>query len=228
MSTKIRSCITCHHRCICFKGLSESELETIENNRVVKDFLKEEIIIKQGSAASSICFIYSGKAKVFAEEKNRKLLIKINTETDMLGSETLFGKNIFSFSASAIEDTSVCMISNNVIMKMIMNNGVFAAEMVRRSNAMIIFLINRMYVISNKQMHGKVAEILLYLSKDVYKSNTFILTLSRKDIAEYIAMAMENVIRILREFHNDKIISISNKEITINSFPLLEKLKEIG
>lgn len=229
MSSKNRSCFTCRHRCICFKGLSDRELETIESSRTVKEFPQDETIIHQGEEASFVCFIYSGKAKVFTtDDKGKKLLVKINSESEMLGSEILFRKNEFSFSAVAIENTSVCIVSSNAIMKMITVNGEFAAEMVRRENEMITFLIDRMYIISNKQMHGKVAEILLYLSKEVYKSDTFTLTLSRKDISEYMAMALENVIRILREFHNDKIISISNKKITINSFPLLEKLKEIG
>ena len=77
-------------------------------------------------------------------------------------------------------------------------------------------------------MHGRLADAILHLSREVYKSESFELKLSRKDIADFTGMSTESAIRILKEFHNDKIIDLDGKKLKINSFQILEKLSEIG
>ncbi len=41
-------------------------------------------------------------------------------------------------------------------------------------------------------------------------------------------MSTESAIRILKEFHNDKIVDIEGKELKIISQKLLERLSEVG
>jgi CRP/FNR family transcriptional regulator len=41
-------------------------------------------------------------------------------------------------------------------------------------------------------------------------------------------MSTESAIRILKEFHNDKIVNIDGKMMEVISFPLLERLSEVG
>ena len=67
-------------------------------------------------------------------------------------------------------------------------------------------------------MHGRIADALLYLSKDVYHNNTFQTLLSRQDIADLSAMTKESAIRILKEFKDEGII-----EFTTNNFTHLER-----
>jgi CRP/FNR family transcriptional regulator len=52
--------------------------------------------------------------------------------------------------------------------------------------------------------------------------------LSRRDIAEFCGMSTESAIRILKEFHNDKIVNINGKIVEIISYQLLERLSAVG
>jgi CRP/FNR family transcriptional regulator len=70
--------------------------------------------------------------------------------------------------------------------------------------------------------------MLLYFADEIYKSNEFELPVSRKEIAEFIGMTLENVIRTLSELRKDNILKIYGKEILITDRAKLEKLRDFS
>ena len=56
----------------------------------------------------------------------------------------------------------------------------------------------------------------------------FELPVSRREIAEYIGMTTENVIRTLSEFRRDKLIRINGKEIEIMDVETMKKISSFG
>ncbi len=82
--------------------------------------------------------------------------------------------------------------------------------------------------IRRKHLRGRIAHVLLYFAEYIYHSNEYDLPISRKEIAEYIGMTTENVIRTMSEFRKDKIIKINGKTIEIINKPLLEKISALG
>ena len=79
-----------------------------------------------------------------------------------------------------------------------------------------------------RQLRGRVAFILSYLSKEIYKSAKFNLPISRREIAELVDMRVENVVRILSEFRRDNIIRIEGTGIEIVEPEKLEWIKMHG
>jgi len=69
---------------------------------------------------------------------------------------------------------------------------------------------------------------LLYFSQDIYFSPEFDLPLSRKEMAEYVGMTTENVIRTLSEFRRDGILKIYGKTIQIVNIDILKSISEFG
>jgi CRP/FNR family transcriptional regulator len=82
--------------------------------------------------------------------------------------------------------------------------------------------------IKRKYLKGRVAHVLLYFSNYIYERDEFELPISRREIAEYIGMTTENVIRTLSEFRKDKIIKIFGKDILIADKKRLESISELG
>lgn len=89
-------------------------------------------------------------------------------------------------------------------------------------------IFNRIISLTQKQMHGRVADTLLYLSKLLNDSAEIDLPLTRKELAELSGMTTESFIRILTEYKNDGIVVLNGKKIEIKSFPLIAKLSQIG
>ena len=69
--------------------------------------------------------------------------------------------------------------------------------------------------LTHKQMHGRIADALLYLSNEIYANSIFEVHLSRQDLAEMTAMTKESAIRILKELKDDNIIDYDNNRFTI-------------
>jgi len=79
-----------------------------------------------------------------------------------------------------------------------------------------------------KQLNGKLANSLLYLAQDKFKSDDIYSHLTRKDLAELSGMAVESVVRILSEFSDDKIIKLNGKKIEILDIEMLRKISRTG
>ena len=82
--------------------------------------------------------------------------------------------------------------------------------------------------IRRRNTHGKVAYMLLKMSRELYKNQTFNLPVSRREIAEYIGMTTENVIRTMSEFRKEKIIRINGREIEIVDMESLDRISSFG
>ena len=67
-------------------------------------------------------------------------------------------------------------------------------------------------------MPGRVADTLLYLKKDIYKSNPFSVPFTRQDLAEMSNMTKESFVRILQEFKNSKLIKTKG-----NTFEIIDE-----
>ena len=65
-------------------------------------------------------------------------------------------------------------------------------------------------------------------SENVFESDRFELKLTRKELAEYSAMSMENTVRILTEYKEDGIIEIDGRVFTIKQPEILKKIGELG
>jgi CRP/FNR family transcriptional regulator len=82
--------------------------------------------------------------------------------------------------------------------------------------------------LAHKQVNGRVADILIYLSQKVYKSNSFTLNLTRKELAEFAGCSKENVIHTLTRFEKDGILKSDNKRVEILNFKKLCEISRLG
>ena len=82
--------------------------------------------------------------------------------------------------------------------------------------------------LAHKQKEGRIADIILYLAAEVYYDNNFILSLTRKELAEFAGCSTENVIMTLSRWQNEKIITIEGKKFEILNLEKLQYISRIG
>ncbi len=107
------------------------------------------------------------------------------------------------------------MINIDVIKQMISDNTQFAGHIINILNENTAQTYGRFFCLMQKQLHGRMADILLCLSNRIFKSKAFQLPLSRNDLGELTGMSTESVIRIFKDFKDDKLISVNAKSIEI-------------
>ncbi len=223
------SCAVVNYKYKCFDYLTDSQKDKISENEVFVTYKKGETIFKQGSFVAHVLIVEKGLAKVCIEENDRNLILKIIPAGNILGLTSL-STNVLTFRYSAIAymDTTVRLIDINVFRSLVAENSDFAFELINVLSANSIQISNRFFCLTNKQSYGKMADILLCLSDNIFKTKEFELNLSRKDLAELSGMSTENVIRMLKKFRDDKLIEIKGKIFKLINMKKLKQISNTG
>ncbi len=211
------------------KVLSKGEIDKILENSKIVTYQKKDIIFKQDTFTSHVMFINSGLIKIFKEGRNSKsIILKLATPGNFLGLISIFGKNIFQYSASAIETSRILFVDIVTFNSIIEANGKFAVWLLKELSSGNLYMYDRLLSQYQKQLPGKIADMILYFSEEIYKSIRFELPLTRHELAELAGTTKESLIRTLTEFKNDKIIDLDGKLVKINSPEIIKTLSKIG
>jgi len=223
------NCLECKKRAKCFKKLIPSELEFINQKSTQIQYRKGENICKQGAFASYVLYVADGLAKIYLESQgNKNINVSITKATEFIGLSAIFGDNNYNYSALALRDSSICLIEKESLKKLLFENGDFACEIIKWYCDKEIQLFHKIKSLGQKQMYGRLADVLIYLSKDDLKEESIFSYLSRKDIADFACIATESIVRLLTRLKNERIIEIKGKNIQILQMDLLKEISRKG
>jgi len=212
-----------------FDSLSRDELGRLNTCKSQHLFGKGELIVREGSAIQAIIYLHKGLIKLHKTTSDgRSQIISIARPFDFVGLLSVFSNDLYRYSITAIEDSSVCFINKDCIHHEILNNGKFALDIIRRMSQATDDVLQAKFSLSMKHLRGRIAHILLDFAENIYNTLAFDLPVSRKEISELIDMRPENVIRILSEFRKDGIIRINGPEIVILKPELLRQISDAG
>lgn len=229
MNVYPNSCVVRTPEGTCFDLLSEDEMKLVNDNMVEVFYKKGETICKQGSFASKIIFLSQGLVKVYLEGEPKNLVITIVPKNNLVGLPSIFeGNNTFLYSVSPYVDSWAQLIDIHVFKQLIRQNAVFASKIIDILNENTAQAYGRFFCLTRKQLHGRMADILMCLSERIFKSLEYDLPLSRTDLAELTGMSTESVIRIMKEFKDDKLIRVSGKSIRILDPERIRKISVLG
>ncbi|WP_372639848.1 Crp/Fnr family transcriptional regulator [Ancylomarina sp.] len=219
-------CGSCPHAWPNFKNLTSVEMKEMSESRFQSNFTAGEMIFKAGSPTSSAVFLSSGIAKIYLEGfDGKKIILGLVKPGYLLAGPGNYVDSTHHYSVVALTDVSACFIDMNLIKSYVQKNPLFAEGYLKDISLKSLRIFYKMISLAQKKMPGRMAEGLLELADDVFKSDEFAPILSRQELGEFTGMAKENVVRILKEFCNEGIISTNGSTITIND---KEKLKLIS
>lgn len=223
------SCVVNFEEAISLESLTDEEKDLLEKNSVTVDYKKGETISKQGSFASNILYIESGLVKVYIEGKPKNLILTITPEDHFVGLQAIIeGNNTFLYSVSTYVDSRIKLIDIQVFKQLLRQNPAFATKIINILNENSAQAYGRFFCLTRKQLHGRLADTLLCLSERIFKSDAFELPLSRNDLGDLTGMSTESVIRIMKEFKDDKLIKVVCKTIEIVDKERIKKISEVG
>lgn len=209
-------CMQCRKRVDEFKVLREEDFRLIEENRFEILYHAGETIFKQGTSFTHIICILEGLVKVYLESGDKKnFIFSVLGPGDMVINPGMFTVDMQQFTVVAVEDTVACHIEKQVMEEIIRTNNLFAIEMLKRANMRNKAYFRKFLTLTRKQMPGRVAEVILYLYKNVYKTNPYILTLTRQEMADMAAITKESTIRVLKDFKDAGLISLNGNDLRI-------------
>ena len=222
-------CSISTHLCKCFDKLTKEEQNLVDANSVTIHFKKGEIICKQGAFASHVLYMQQGLAKVFIDDGSNMLVLKIIPDANFLGLASVSEENTtYRYSSMAYIDSIIKQIDINIFRTLLTQNPGFAKEVIDILSTNSTQIYGRFFCLTHKQSYGRMADILLCLADRIFKSNEFDLPLSRKDLAELTGMSPETVIRLLKKFREEGMITIEGKAFKILDYQRLVRISETG
>ena len=223
------SCEDCSSKSELFKILNRSENDILSKERYEVHFRAGENIVKQGTILTHMANIVKGSAKVYIEGyDNKNLILDLVGPFTILGGQGLFSDNRNHYTVSALEDSIVCFINVDSFKAVLRSNADFSEKFYGHLNHKAIFSYNKLVGLTQKQMHGRMADALIYLSENIFKSKEFEIPLSRQDLADMTAMSKDSAIRILKELEKDGFANFDGKKVSIINFEGLCNLSENG
>ncbi len=213
----------------CFQSLSPGEMEIIQESRTQVLFRKGENLTKQGAFASYVLFIIDGLVKQYIEgSTNRNLNLSLLQAGDLAGLSVVFDQQVFNYSTQALKDTQVYLINKPALDKIVKNNGMFAHGIIKRycdqNNLLLNIIRNNTY----KQMNGRLADTLLYLSDGKFGRENVFSLLSRKDIADFSGISVESTVKLLKTYEKDGLLQLEDKNIRILNHQALQEISRRG
>lgn len=199
----------------------------ITENKTRISYLKGETIFKQGAFAPYVLFVVRGLIKVYLQTGFEKQInLSLAKTGEFLAFSSIFGENIHTYSAQALKDSLICMIEKESLKKILLNNPDFALEVTSKNYLNERHLLEIIKNISYKQMRGKLASSLLYLSHEDFLKENIFQFLTRQEIADFASISTESAIKFLKEFEKEKLVKLKGKNIEIIDRKKLETISK--
>ncbi len=207
--------------------LTEEEKVELIENRVEVEFAAGETIIREGFVAGNIMYIDEGLVKLNVNSGKNTATVRLLSSESFIGIICTFTGSNINFSATAIEKTKISLFDISLFEKLIKNNGEFAFHLIKHMSEVTNDIIRHVSKLTHKNIAGALS-ILLCDFSEIYKTDSFILPVSRIEIANILGYSKESVINTLSKFNKDGILRIRDKKIEILDKKMLKQISEVG
>ena len=215
------NCNLCIYKSLAAQKLSEEELSKLSLSCLSVNFKKGDSIIKQGMFSTNVAFLKKGLAKIHITGPYHEQIVRIIKSSKYLGLPTTFGDKVNQYSVTAIDDSEVCFIDISLFRMLLRSNPDFNDQVLIELCQSELEAYNRCVNRTQKQIRGKIADVLLSFSDSIYNSDSFPLLLTQEEIGNMVDASRESVSRVLTEFAKDGIITVTAKQIEIINRKLL-------
>ncbi len=176
--------------------------EVIALHKETRPIKKGQDVFKEGDPVTGIFFMYSGAVKVHQAWGEKELILSFAAPGDVLGHRGLGSAGVHPVSATALENSTVCFISQPFLENSFRANPGFLYETMQLYARALARAENRMRLLALTDTRGRVAEALQTL-RSVYGVNDegFIrVGVTRHDIAAYAGTTYETVFKLFTEW----------------------------
>lgn len=178
---------------------------------------KKEVLFKEGKYAKSVFLLKKGKVKcVKISEEGKELILDIYGENDFLGYLTLLGNGIYDETAIVIEDAEIVGLPKEEFMQLVFSDINAANALIKTIAKNIKEKEDKLVVMAYGNLRKRVAKTLIEIdSKFRNTESDALLEIKREELASYIGIATESLIRTISDFKSEKLIDIKEGKITI-------------
>ncbi len=140
-------------------------------------------------------------------------VVRIVKPKNYLGLPTTFGDKINQYSVTAIDECEVCFIDITTFRKMFETNSAFTNQIMIELCESELESYQKCVNRTQKQTHGKLADVLLEFANVIFKNDQFTLSITQEEIENLVDASRESVSRVFAEFGKEGIIEMNGKSV---------------
>jgi CRP-like cAMP-binding protein len=203
-----------------FDFFSAEEAALVKSKMTRKEYQKGEYLFKEKSYSKGIYILRKGKVKIFQTNgEGKQSIVYIYKKGDYFGYRPLLAEEPHPVSAIALDSVVVSFIPRELFFTLLSRSSSFAKKLLSPLSREFSVWINKMTIFSQYAVRERVALSLLILHK-VYqqsedKNKTVTISLGRDDFAGFVGTAKETLVRMLRTFKDEKIITTKGTKIIL-------------
>ena len=202
-----------------------AELRKIIQERRTRQFKKNQVIYYDGDTGNGLYLVISGRVKTIKlSEDGRELMTGMYTADDYLGVNVILANEPYSDTATALEDSVLCLIPKDQIEQLLNLYPVVAKEFIKLLSNNIRDKEDQLLQLAYQSVRKKMAMALLRLHRQ-QNDNDLNIRISREDLAAMAGMATETVSRTLSDFKEEGLIDKKGSTITLLNITNLAKMK---
>lgn len=212
--------------------LTPEQQDFLYDQTMLVYYKRNEQIYIEGEAPVNMFCVLQGKAKVYKTgTNNRSQIMRFVSPMGYFGYRAYFAREKYVTSASASDDSLICLIPMNCIEKIANKNIKLTLFFIEKLSKDLGISDKRIITLTQNHIRGRLAETLLFL-KNSYgisdRDNCINIELSREDLASLANMTTANAIRTLMAFSTEKLIRTNGRKIKIIDEQTLKKISLIG
>jgi CRP/FNR family transcriptional regulator len=189
------------------------EVAHLEDHKSCNYYKKNQSLFVEGSYPRGVFCINEGKVKVFKTgDDGKEQIIQIARSGDLLGFRSMFAQDAYKVSAQTLEESNICFIRKEDFLSLMDHNAVLRNGIIKELSTELTDQAEFITNMAQKSVRQRLAFVLLLLM-EVYSAEP--INLSREDLANFVGTATETLIRLLKDFKEEGIISTETRKITV-------------
>jgi len=210
-------------------GLQKSTITLLETNSKILSFQAGESIFKEGESPTGIYKVIKGKVKKLATTNfGTEHLFYICKEGEYLGYHALLSEELYADAATALVDCELEYIPKKDFLKAIDTSHLLSQRLLRSLSHEFGVFINANKLLAKHTVRERSALNLLILEakfRTEPQAETEI-KINRDDLANMVGTAKESLVRMLKDFKDEQLITTHGRSIFIKNYEGLLKVSK--
>lgn len=224
------ACQSCNLHDLCLPlGLDLGDIDKLD--KIIKrsrPLQKNEYLFNSGDKFTAIYAVRSGSIKTFSEsEQGDEQITGLYLPGELLGLDAI-NESIHPCSAIALETTSLCEIPFDNLESLSSEIPELHHQLFRIMSKEIANDQSLLMLMAQKSAEERLAAFLVNLSSRLKVRNfsevEFNLSMSRKDIGNYLGLTIETISRTFSRFQSEGLLSTQRKYVNIHKLDVLKEM----
>ncbi|MEP0831635.1 Crp/Fnr family transcriptional regulator [Microcoleus sp. AS-A8] len=210
-----------------WRGLPEDQLDALAQIAIAKTYRKGEVIFAEGDEGRGFFVVKLGRVKVYKlSNDGKEQILHFFGAGDHFAEVPVFDGQCFPASAAAVEKSELLFFPRSAFLALLEQHSTLAIAMLAVSARHLRRMAQIIENLSFKEVPGRLAVYLLYLSERNGKGEEVELDMTKTQLAAFLGTIPETLSRVFAKMSQDGLIAIDGSRIKLLNRERLKVLAE--